>query len=69
MFIKFYLKKILNALRKYLKLLNKIDKEILVNEYHLEIYLDKYLFSNKLYLFALIDTTESEEIMEYMIKK
>ena len=52
--------------------INKIDKEILVNtsEYHFEIYLDKYLFSNKLYLFALIDTiTESEEINGIYDKK
>lgn len=51
---------------------NKIDKEILVNtsEYHFEIYLDKYLFSNKLYLFGLIDNiTESTEINGLCQKK
>ena len=51
---------------------NNVEKEIeiVTSEYHFEIYLDKYLFSNKLYLFSLIDNiTESKEINESSHKK
>lgn len=51
---------------------NSVEKEIMVNtsEYHFEIYLDKYLFNNKLYLFSLIDNiTESREINSICQKK
>lgn len=51
---------------------NSVEKEIeiVTSEYHFEIYLDKYLFSNKLYLFSLIDNiTESKEINESSHKK
>lgn len=52
--------------KKIIKIyINNAEKEIeiMTSEYHFEIYLDKYLFSNKLYLFNLIDNiTESKEI-------
>ena len=51
---------------------NNTEKEIVVNssEYHFEIYLDKYLFNNKLYLFGLIDNiTDSKEINGITKKK
>ena len=51
---------------------NNVEKEIeiVTSEYHFEIYLDKYLFSNKIYLFSLIDNiTESKEINESSHKK
>lgn len=51
---------------------NSVEKEIEIvsSEYHFEIYLDKYLFSNKLYLFSLIDNiTESKEINDSSHKK
>lgn len=65
-------KKIVCSTKKIKIQVNSIEKEIEIvsSEYHFEIYLDKYLFNNKLYLFSLIDNiTESKEINDSLTKK